>query len=392
MISNDPINIIRSLVQLAVTTSIKCREIGGADTDITKEATNLNSVLRRLLQEAGKPQNAFNRAGAPFRENLTMLSDSCKVALRDVNGFLSAFETLNHVERTIASTQEFAASQLSQGQKAALQAIADHFKSQIMHYNHELSALLITASADALGGAQEELNSTLGCDIANSLNELTVHLITAGKTHLASLGSAEDENILWEAVRSALASRGFSIILVDHSKATLLGYIRALEKSSACGNVVDTLTDMERGENQVNQRYINHLPNSCNTGRSVSSQYPQPSSRSVASNEDLTQFLEETRGPSHVNDTRDTIREIYRTLCTEYEPRYKSLLIQNVSLPVKDEYFKKKLLGLIDEMEKQVLIKLDGVSPVGQDLRSIRKAIAVKVQQMLDDLEAIKER
>ena len=392
MASNNPINIIRSLVQLAVKTGINFREIGGAETELITEASNLNGVLGRLLQEASKPQSAFDRAGAPCRESLTTLSGSCTVALDKINSFLSAFETLNHFEKEIVGTQEFTPSRLSPGQVAAFRSIAGHFKSQLMHHSRELSALLVTASADALGGVPEELNNNLGCDISTCLNELTAHLIAVGQTHLASVGSAEDENILLEALRSALASRDFSLVLVNRFTTLILAYIRALEKSSGCGDVVDTLTDMERRANQANQRYSSQAPNNRYTARSISSQYPQAVSRSVASNEDLIRFLEETQGPSDVNDPRDTIRGIYRTLCTDCEPRYKSLLVQELSLPVKDEYFEKKLLALIDEIEKQILIKLDSVSPIGQDLRSIRKAITVKVQQMLDDLEAIKDR
>ena len=234
MPSINSIDNIHSLIELAVTTVIKFRQFGGADTNITEEAKILDSVLQRLLQEASKPKSAFNRAGSLCRETLITLSDSCKVAFRDISKFFSAFETFNHVERTIASSQTFAVSQLNHGQRAALKEIADHFKSQITHYNHELSTLLITASADALGRKQAELNDTMGCDIASTLNALTVQLITAGQTHLASGGSAKNESVLWEALRPALSSRGFSVTLVDCFKVPLLEYIRALEKSSAC--------------------------------------------------------------------------------------------------------------------------------------------------------------
>ena len=50
-----------------------------------------------------------------------------------------------------------------------------------------------------------------------------------------------------------------------------------------------------------------------------------------------------------INNTRDTIREIYRTLCADYGIRYNnSLLNQKDNLPVKDEVFKKELLDLIE--------------------------------------------
>ena len=244
----------------------------------------------------------------------------------------------------IVGTQEFAASGLSPGQTAALGAMADHFQSQIIHYNRELSALLVTASADALGGAPEELNNTLGCGMASSLNELTAHLITVGKTHLASVESAEDENILLEALRSALASRDFSLPLVDRFTAPILAYIRALEQSSACGDVVDTLTDVERGRNQVNQRYVSQMSNTGNTGRSVSSHYPHAASQSVASDEELDRFLEEIQGPLHSKDARDIIRDILRTLRTEYEPWFRNLRNPKDRLPVNDEVHKKELL------------------------------------------------
>ena len=256
-----------------------------------------------------------------------------------------------------------------------------------MHHSRKLSALLVSASADALGGAHEELNHTLGCDIASCLNELTAHLITVGKTDLASVRSAENESTLWEALRSAFANREFSVELLDHFKAQLLAYIRALEQSSACGNVVDELTDIERGGYQVN---ANQLSNKNDSERSASSQYSHAAPHSTIISEELTQFLEESQDPSHINNPRDTIREIYRTLCADYAIRYKSLLNQKDTISVKDENFKKKLLGLIDDLEKHVLIKLDGVGSISQDLRSIRKAITVNVQRMLDELEAIK--
>ena len=104
MAFNNPVTLIRSLVQLAVKTRIKCREVGGAEADLTEEATNLNCVLRRLLQEVSKPRSAFNRAGTLYHEELITLYDSCKVVLDKINEFLSAFETINHVEREIVGT------------------------------------------------------------------------------------------------------------------------------------------------------------------------------------------------------------------------------------------------------------------------------------------------
>ena len=110
----------------------------------------------------------------------------------------------------------------------------------------------------------------------------------------------------------------------------------------------------------------------------------------IADEELLADFLNE-RPISVTNPTnpRDQIREIYRSFCENYENRCDTLLGQRSGQDNEDS---KEYLGLIHDIEKRVVLELDGIPPGNDDdLRGIRRKIIEKMQRILESLEAAKE-
>lgn len=110
----------------------------------------------------------------------------------------------------------------------------------------------------------------------------------------------------------------------------------------------------------------------------------------IADDDFLTDFLNEV--PFHAGEPlslRDQVRKIYRTFCWTYESQCEALLSETAGHDRNDI---KKYLGLIHDVENQVVLKLDQLH-LGEDqeLRGIRKKIINKVQLMLDALETAKE-
>ncbi|KAI4253895.1 MAG: hypothetical protein L6R42_007407 [Xanthoria sp. 1 TBL-2021] len=104
----------------------------------------------------------------------------------------------------------------------------------------------------------------------------------------------------------------------------------------------------------------------------------------------LADFVEQEDQPSLGHTLRNQMRDSYRTLYEDFEPKYEMTIFFESGQNRHDD---KLIPGLIHEIETRVVMKLDNLE-LGQDatLRNLRKMIINEAQKMLDDLEKIKSK
>ncbi|KAL8979746.1 MAG: hypothetical protein Q9205_005001 [Flavoplaca limonia] len=408
---------MQSLAQQAAKTRVDCRTVCGSKASILYSVTSLYGVLRRIHQESTIARSSLHTSASPNNKSLTSLcNDSAKI-LTETSDFLHTCKTLGYYEDRIVGSWEFGS--FTEGQKSVI----DHFDSEIMRLAYTASRLLIMASAESLGELREQLDYGTGSPLSPTLNDLTARLMANGDVRLSMLVKGpENEQILWDALRHELLGMSLDKAFLHRHKKVVLRYVRALERRSgfsgdreapaiSLAKMIETaqssrakrrsLSDEEDSGEKRRRTSGEGLDDSRNadtsqvahlTTRSGGMPFrfrdPRKTFGPDVDNDLLADFLEEEKQPAQANTLRDQIRDIYQVLCKDYEAQYEMTIFFEIGQKVHD---KKKISGLIHEIENEVVMKLDNLE-LGKNevLRNMRKMIINKAQKMLDDLEKIK--
>ncbi|KAL8911484.1 MAG: hypothetical protein Q9171_003345 [Xanthocarpia ochracea] len=413
MASDDCKGNLPSLLTQAAKVRVDCRAVCGREAQIVYQATNLYGVLRRLQQEASTARSSLSISNTTYNDDLVALYTECMLTLEETSDFLLAYKTLGHYEDKILGSWEFAS--FTERQKSVI----NHFGSEIMRHTHDASRILVVASADSLGELRDQLDYGAGNSLSAILNDLTALLMANGDLRLSMLVKGlGNEQVLWEALHDELLARALGEAFLDRRRKVILRYVRALERRSGFSANLEASTNegvaKSTGTECKNSAKRKSLPGAGDTGRkrarTMEGQSDDPPdtdhSNPISANKFfrfrdpritfgpdvdddlLADFLEEEDQPSQENSLRDQIRDTYRVLCEDHEPRYEMMIFQVTGGNKNDE---KQYAGLTYEIEKRIVMKLDNLE-LGQDpsLRNLRKMIINKVQKMLDDLDRIK--
>ena len=385
---------------------------------------NLYGVLRRLQQEANRAGSALNKSDWAYLEELRSLCMDCRLNLDDVNSFLLAHKTVKNYEVRILGTLESTNRE---------RAIIEHFSSEIQNQADLFSGLLVVATTDSLSGLDEQLNDSTGRAISTMLNDLTSLLIANGDIRSTMLVRSSNEEFFWGKIQEQLLSKGLEKAFINQNRKAMLRYIRALERKSAFGSseiscqddIRDKLVkvesegckasnthggtkrksdsgvevkDRKRARSNLGQSQRSHNSSKANAKRSATNdeadrffrfRNPRTVFGPEVDNDFLADFLEEEESSSQQNGLRHQIRDIYRTISEDFEPRYELCVFQKSHQMGVNE---KEHRALSNEIEKNVVFKLDQLQLGSHDdLRSLRKMIVLKAQQMLDDLDKLKD-
>ena len=88
------------LTRLAWKTVQNARKAFGEHDELTQEAQNLHTVVRRLEQELGKPTCPINRDTETYEEQLEVLINGCKKNLNVLDQVLTKYNALSEQERS----------------------------------------------------------------------------------------------------------------------------------------------------------------------------------------------------------------------------------------------------------------------------------------------------
>lgn len=91
-----------TVTQLAWKTVQNARKACGEYDELTREVLSLHIVLRRLEQEAEKPENPINdvKSGDTYKEELGDVFDGCKRVLNILDQVLTKYNALSERERS----------------------------------------------------------------------------------------------------------------------------------------------------------------------------------------------------------------------------------------------------------------------------------------------------
>ncbi len=410
---------IQSVVQQAAKTRVDCRTVCGSKASVVYSVTNLYGVLRRIHQESTIARSSLHTSTSPNKKSLTSLRKESAKILTETSDFLHACRTLGYYENRIVGSWECGS--FTQGQKAVI----DHFDSEIMRLAYTASRHLIMASAESLGELRDQLDFGTGSPLSPILNDLTARLMANGDVRLSMLVKGpENEHVLWDALQHELLGISLDKAFLHRHKKVVLRYVRALERRSgfsgdpevqvtSLAKMIETAQkssakrrslgdDEDSGEKRrrtsgerlddprnADPSQIAHLTTRSG-GMPFRFRDPRTTFGPDVDNDLLADFVEEEKQPAQAHTLRDRMRDIYRVLCNDYEPKYEMTIFFETGQEVHDE---KAASGLIHEIENKVVMELDDLG-LGNDeaLRNLRKMMINKAQKMLDDLEKIKSK
>ncbi|KAL8643991.1 MAG: hypothetical protein Q9226_007993, partial [Calogaya cf. arnoldii] len=258
-------------------------------------------------------------------------------------------------------------------------------------------------------------NSTCNDSLKALCTEITVRLKQTSEFLLAykTLGHYKDK---------ILGSWEFDKAFLHRHKKVVLRYVRALERrsgfSGSSGTPIDSGTKTAEtvqnggakrrslcneddvggkrartfGEPSEDLRHVSPPETAHVTARKggLPFRYRDPRTNFGPDVDDdlLADFLEEEEHPSKEHSLRNRLRDTYRILSEDYEPKYEMTIFFETA---QDKQDSRLVAGLIHDIENPIVVKLDDLE-LGQDasLRNLRKMITKTAQKMLDDLERIK--
>ena len=216
---------IAALTQLALKTAKNCRKACDEHAELTREASGLHLVLRRLEREAVDPKSPINRPGDACREELTSLISGCREILVVLDKILEKYNTLSDEERSVRKLWQKV--RFGNGKMADL----GDLRSKVNFYASAFSLYLNMVSMRSIGNVEKQMNEAGGDlkEIRLAVNGITAHLMAdVNKEGSVLTAYAGDEKAVWREFRRELVRDGFSSSVIRKHKDTIKAYVKEL--------------------------------------------------------------------------------------------------------------------------------------------------------------------
>ena len=414
---------LESLIRLSRCVEDRLCNVHGLHETLLHEVRILLTVLQRLQQEASKEGSPLNRRGDVRRKDFVSIFDGCERSLQDCDKILKRLKTSQRKDRGAFSTS--IVHPLSSNDRIIL----DSHQLNIERYTSSLCYILVRVSVDSVGTVRDQIDGTGEVHALRfAVTRITSRLMATGDLASSAMAKTSiDDGSLWGKIHSRLLKEGFAGGFVEQRRKIILAFVLALEQSSAysielpasrTGNHSPThihhRSEAKDSEGEFTRNHRRKAPSRkrtrsagkesrkahCGNGtretRFVRFADPEVVYGSPTANDYTTPdcVLPEPDcyypipGTSSQRYLRQQLEDIDEALDLNYIPRYQALLLQKSS---QTPQLVRRYDALIDEMDKQVIDKLDGLQ-VGADegLRSLRKKIVRRAQRMLTDLETAK--
>ena len=400
---------IRVLIPRAITTQKLIQGVCGAGHPLIHEVGNLLEALQRLKKEARKDRSPLRKQNDVRTMDAAKLCRGCSRMLEDYDADLRKYKRLNtKASRGLKPPK----SGLSSNQQSEILA---EIQSSFSDYTCRILALTVKVSAEPLTVLQQQLDGSTGeaHALRFAVMRITSRLMAKhNSTFFVQASFPREETRLWDELQERLTNEGFSSAFLDRRREPILAYVDALERSSAPEKVVDPIaedtkpggqwcgTALYEDRNDDNNKFRTRKrarsfeaepPNNNRDYREkrfVRFGNPDVVYGKLASDDDiLADFLAEPATPSShpPYSFRDSVRNIYRKLEENYEPRYRAL----GSLSGRRRDNEARALGY--EVEKYVLEALDVLDLRGdEELRALKRMIIVRAQDLLGRLDKMK--
>lgn len=213
------------LVQLAFRTVQNSRKACGEHDELTHETSSLHTVLRRLQQEASKPECPINRHGDSYREELATLTSGCGRVLNAMDKVLEKYNALGDQEKSIRKLWQKV--RFGNGQMVDI----GDLRSKISYYTSALSLFLNMLSVGSIGRVEKQMDEAGGelREIRLAMHSITAHLMNAADKEGSVLTAyADDDKAVWREFRRELIHDGFSSSIIRRHKNTIQDYVKEL--------------------------------------------------------------------------------------------------------------------------------------------------------------------
>lgn len=425
MARNNTMHEIQSLLHLSTSVEERLLDVHGLHERLLHEVVLLLTALRRLQQEASKGRGPLNRRGDVRKKDFTSISDNCERSLQDCDEILKSLKTTERKDRGGFPTKFI--HPLSSNDRIIL----DSHQLNIQRYTSSFCYILVRVSVDSVGAVRDQIDETGEAHALRfAVTRITSRLMASGDIASSVKTKASvDDGSLWGKIHSRLLKEGFAGGFIEQRRKIILAFVLALEQSSAYSIESPASRTGDHGSTYIHNRpeakdldgeYTRihrrktpsrkrtrsagnesrkaHCGNGTRETRFVRFADPEVVFGSPVTNDYTSPdcVLPEpasyhlTPGDSSQKYLRQQIEDIDEALYHNYAPRYEALLSQKSG---QSALLVRRYDALIDEMDKQVIDKLDRLQ-LGSDerLRSFRKKIVDRAQRMLSDLETAKRR
>ena len=213
------------LGQLAWKTFQNSRKACGEHDELTREVSSLHMVIRRLEQEASKPESPINRPGDRCKEELQGIVGGCETVLKLLDRVLEKYNTLSEKERSVKKLWQRV--RFGNGELADIRDIRE----KLTYYTSALSLFVNMVSMGSIGRVEQKME-TAGGDIREiriAVNGITAHLLSATNREGSVLTTyADDDKAVWKEFRKELIEEGFSSSIIRKHKRLIKAYIKEL--------------------------------------------------------------------------------------------------------------------------------------------------------------------
>ena len=207
------------LVQLAWNTVQNSRKAVGEHDELTREASSLHMVLRRLEKELANPWSPINRPGDTCREELESVVAGCSNVLCTLDSILKKHNSLNSKERSgkkVWHCWRFGSKYVH----------LQDLRSKLCYWTSETALFLNMISHGTIGRIEQHMDNAGG-----ELREIriAVERITATHENGSILTEySDDDPAVWRDFRRGLVQKGFNSVVIEQNKYIIQAYIKEL--------------------------------------------------------------------------------------------------------------------------------------------------------------------
>ena len=227
------------IVQLAWNTVQNSLKAVGEHDELTREASCLHIVLRRLGEELGRPESPINRSGDSCREELDSIVTGCSDVLSTLDRILEKHNTLNTKGRSV---KKLFHCYLFGNRYVYIRDL----RSKICYYSSATALFLNMVSNSSAGRVERQLDSAGGelREIRIAVNKITAQMIASAHDDGTVLTVySDDDTAVWKGFRRELIEDGFRSSVIEQHK----GIIQAYVKELGSRGVLDEMNWQESG-------------------------------------------------------------------------------------------------------------------------------------------------
>ncbi len=206
-----------SLTQLARDVYKRCRDARGEYRDISRDVESLYLVLRKVKDEAERPDSLLNRQESP--QELNKLVGNCEEVLKQLNALVKKYGTLQK-ERPGVWTRL----RIPKGPDLA------ELRGKLTAQTAAISIFLDTLGLGGIGrteGKVDDIGTQLP-EIKDAINKMAAEMRAGRREGSVMTTRTDDDKVVWREFRRELIDEGYSDKVIRRFKESIKAYIKNL--------------------------------------------------------------------------------------------------------------------------------------------------------------------